>query len=124
MGGAAKPGKDTVDYADKHWSGLIGDYYKKRVEVVMQQAVSDAKAGRKLDTVAVDLAKAQLGYEWTTAQNKYPTSPVGDAVVVSQKMHDKYKDYFATCSPIGVTFGPRHTSHVTVPFWRTDMHYR
>merc|ERR1719188_2074093 len=95
---APKPGKDTVDYADKHWSGLIGDYYKPRVEVVMKQALIDAKAGRALDEAAVDRAKAILAYHWTTSQEKYPTSPVGDAVVVSKKMHNKYKDYFATCS--------------------------
>jgi alpha-N-acetylglucosaminidase len=95
--GASKPGRETVDYADKHWSGLIRDYYAKRVEVVAQQALSDAKAGRSLNAVAVNKGKAQLAYEWTTSQSKYPTTPVGDAVSVSRKMHQAYKGYFSSC---------------------------
>ena len=36
---AAKPGKETVDYASKHWAGLIKDYYAERVKVVQRQAM-------------------------------------------------------------------------------------
>merc|ERR1712151_1081238 len=95
--GAAKPGKETVDYADKHWSGLVGDYYKNRVKGVMMQALRDAKLGQKLNQTAVDRGKAELAYNWTTAQNKYPTSPVRDAVTVSREMRAKYGNHFAVC---------------------------
>jgi hypothetical protein len=33
-----------VDYASKHWSGLISDYYGARATLVLQQAQADATA--------------------------------------------------------------------------------
>ena len=42
-----------IDYASKHWSGLISDYYAARVTLVMNQALADAKAGNPLDSKAV-----------------------------------------------------------------------
>lgn len=95
--GAAKPGKETVDYANKHWSGLIRDYYMKRVQVTLDQALKDAQAGRSLDSTAVDRVQATLAYDWTTAQNKYETESVGDFLEVSLQMHEAYKGYFASC---------------------------
>ncbi len=41
-----------MDYAAKHWSGLIADYYAVRVEKIMEQALKDAKEGRPLDQQA------------------------------------------------------------------------
>ena len=95
---AAKPGKDTVDYANKHWAGLIGDYYASRVAVVRDLALKAAAEGVALDAAAVDRAKAKLAYEWTLSQKKYPTVPVGDARAVSKKMHSKYQHEFASCT--------------------------
>ena len=88
-----------VDYACKHWSGLIRDYYAQRVRLVMNRALLDAAAGRELDTNATDILKAQLAYNWTTATNKYPIAPVGDAVLVSQAMQAKYSQFFSACDP-------------------------
>ena len=36
--GSAKPGRETVDYASKHWAGLIKDYYARRVSIASAQA--------------------------------------------------------------------------------------
>ena len=117
---AAKPGKETVDYASKHWAGLIKDYYAERVKVVQRQAMyetplpdrmwpeqqphscargcrSASAAGKELDAAAVDKGKAALAWEWTTSQALYPTKAVGDALAVSRKMHEKYRSHFATC---------------------------
>ena len=115
---AAKPGKETVDYASKHWAGLIKDYYAERVKVVQRQAMyeplpdfmqeqqphscvrgcrSASAAGKELDAAAVDKGKAALAWQWTTSQALYPTTAVGDALAVSRKMHEKYRSHFATC---------------------------
>ena len=116
---AAKPGKETVDYASKHWAGLIKDYYAERVKVVQRQAMyephsrfharataslacawlrrSASVAGKELDAAAVDKGKAALAWQWTTSQALYPTKAVGDALAVSRKMHEKYRSHFATC---------------------------
>ena len=94
---AAKPGKETVDYASKHWSGLIRDYYAARVTLVMEQALKDAAAGKPLDNDAVTTIKAEHAYNWTTATNPYPTEVVGDFAAVSKAMHAKYTSFFESC---------------------------
>ena len=95
--GSAKPGKDTVDYASKHWSGLVKDYYGARVTAVQMAALEAAAAGTPLTLKVVDRAKAKLSYEWTTSQRKYPSEAVGDPLAVSKNMRAKYKSHFATC---------------------------
>lgn len=96
--GAEKPGKETVDYASKHWSGLIRDYYANRVKITAKQAEINNAAGKELDGVALNKDLAQLAYEWTLAQAPYPTEGVGDALAISKKMHAKYMSHFAACS--------------------------
>jgi hypothetical protein len=60
-----------IDYASKHWSGLINDYYAARAKLVMGQAIRDS--GAPLNTTAVARLKAELAYRWTTDTTKYPT---------------------------------------------------
>ena len=94
--GGAIPG-GPIDYASKHWSGLIRDYYAARVTLVMQQALKDAAAGKPLDNDAVTTIKAEHAYNWTTATNPYPTDVVGDFAAVSKAMHAKYASFFESC---------------------------
>ena len=65
---ALQPGKDTVDYANKHWAGLVADYYAARVRAVEAVALEAAAAGKPLESAAVDKAKAELAYNWTLSQ--------------------------------------------------------
>lgn len=98
---AAIPG-GPIDYASKHWSGLIRDYYVTRASLLMRQAMQDEIAGRPLNQTKVARLNAQHAYRWTTSQNKYPTSPVGNALSVSRCMFEKYKHWFTSCfSPSG-----------------------
>ena len=94
---AAAPGKETVDYASKHWSGLIRDYYAERVKITARQAQLDNAAGKPLDGAKLNRGLAKLAYEWTLAQDPYPVEGVGDPLTVSKKMHAKYKAHFASC---------------------------
>jgi alpha-N-acetylglucosaminidase len=92
----AVPG-GPIDYASKHWSGLIADYYGKRVELIMALALTNAAAGTVLDKKAMSKIEADHAYNWTTATNEYPVEPVGDFVAVSKAMHAKYAPHFASC---------------------------
>ena len=94
---ASKIPDGPVDYASKHWSGLVADYYGARAQLVLKQALSDAAAGRSLNSTAVNLLKAQLAFEWTNARNLYPLKPVGVAAQVSNTMYAKYGRYFSSC---------------------------
>jgi len=86
-----------IDYASKHWNGLIGDYYRVRAQRTQALALTAAAAGKPVASADVDQMRATLAYEWTTATNKYPTTPVGDALALSKEMHAKYSPYYATC---------------------------
>ena len=94
---AKAPPGGPLDYASKHWSGLIKDYYAARARLVMKQAQTDAAAGKKLDTAAVDRIKAQHAYDWQRATAVYPSVVQGDALRVSQAMLLKYQPFYRTC---------------------------
>ena len=96
--GARAVPKGPVDYAAKHWSGLVGDYYGGRVELVLDQALLDAAQGRPVDWAAVRAREAAHAHGWTTASGRYPLAPVGDAVGVSRALYDKYSGYFRACA--------------------------
>lgn len=88
-----------IDYASKHWQGLIKDYYAKRARVTLEQALQDEEAGRPLNSTMISRLRAELAYNFTTATNKYPTTPTGDPVAMSRVMFDKYSSWFASCDP-------------------------
>lgn len=83
------------DYAAKHWSGLIADFYAVRAELILAQAQADAAAGRPLNGTAVDAIKAAHAYAWQNDVAPYPVEPVGDAVGVSVEMVAKWGGAFA-----------------------------
>ena len=87
--------RGPVDYASKHWSGLVRDYYAQRVLLITQQALLDAGAGQPLNSTAVGIIKARHAYAWTTSTTPYPTTPQGDAYAVSRSMLKKYEGSFA-----------------------------
>jgi hypothetical protein len=87
-----------IDYAGKHWSGLIRDYYAVRATLLQKQALVDSQNHKPLNATAVKLNEALLAYNWTNALNKYTEKPVGDALEISQAMLDKYEPYYRSCS--------------------------
>jgi len=92
-----------IDYSSKHWSGLIRDYYVPRASMLMEQALKDQAAGLALNQTKVARLHAELAYRWTTAETKYPMSPLGDSLTISRRMFEKYKHWFSTCDSSGST---------------------
>ena len=90
------PLRDT-DYARKHWSPLIRDYYARRAAMLLDQALTDATAGKPLDAAAVLQLRAQLAFDWTTRTDDYPDVPAPDFVGVSRATRAKYAVVFASC---------------------------
>jgi len=95
--GAAKVPGGPLDYAGKHWNGLIADYYQVRVERLTAQAIKDADAGRALNASAADLLQAQLAFDFQVSKKSFPTSPIGEPVSISAAIHDRYAPAFAAC---------------------------
>lgn len=84
-----------IDYASKHWSGLIKDYYSERVRLLTNAFVQSKN--KKNGRPNVDLIKAKLAYNFTTSNKLYPTTITGDPITTSQAMHTKYRSWFSTC---------------------------
>ena len=87
-----------IDYAAKHWSGLIADYYAARVDKVLAAAMEDAAKGLPLDESKFELVKATHAYDFQVATKAYPLTPSADAVSVSRKMRAAYAAYFTSCA--------------------------
>eukprot|EP00756_Hemistasia_phaeocysticola_P064325 Hpha_TRINITY_DN7710_c0_g1::TRINITY_DN7710_c0_g1_i1::g.85521::m.85521/K01205/NAGLU; alpha-N-acetylglucosaminidase len=92
----AVPG-GPIDYASKHWSGLIRDYYAERASRMVNVALSSAAAGKVFDTAAYQKAWAQLAYSFQVSTVAYPIEPVGNPRELSAAMLAKYRHYFSAC---------------------------
>lgn len=96
--GAAKVPDGPVDYASKHWSGLIRDYYAARASALMQLGQAAAANGVAVNTTAADASRADIAYAFQHGYpSSYPTTPQGDPVGLSATMRAKYAPYYAAC---------------------------
>ena len=92
-----------IDYAAKHWSGLIRDYYAKRAEILLQQSLQDQKRGQPLNSTEVQRLFAKHAFEWTTLKEKpYFLGQEGPSSLervqkISREMIQKYSHWFETC---------------------------
>ena len=87
-----------IDYAAKHWNGLIRDYYAQRLSIILNQALWDAGKTGVLNESAVAFLEARFAYKWATSQNKYSLEPSADPLHVSEMMEETYGRWFQTCS--------------------------
>jgi hypothetical protein len=93
--GTSKIPSGPIDYASKHWSGLVKDYYGQRAALIMQGALDAAKDGTAFTRDAE--IRAAHAYAWQTSTTAYPLKPIGDAVAVSKMTRKKYAPYYSSC---------------------------
>jgi alpha-N-acetylglucosaminidase len=87
-----------ADYARKHWSGLVSDYYAARVDLHTKQALANAAEGKPFNKGAMQPKLVKLAYEWQTAfGSSYPVEPESDPVTVSAVLTAKWGGFFAAC---------------------------
>ena len=98
-----------IDYASKHWSGLIQGYYVKRAKILLTQAVKDQQNGKPLNSTEVDRLFAIHAYKWTTSVNsanghassssllKDRSAVVQETIQISKEMLKMYSHWFDTC---------------------------
>jgi len=89
-----------IDYASKHWSGLIRDYYASRAEQLLAQALESAAAHQPLDKKVWSRAEAELAHTFQMATNSYPQTPQGDPIAISRALYSKYSSYFNSCNVV------------------------
>ena len=81
-----------MDYAYKHWSGLVSDYYKPRWNLFFNKLVESLIFGTAFnkDKFRQEFFE-QIGKPFTLEQKTYPTMPEGDTAAVAIKLHQKYR---------------------------------
>ena len=57
--GASKQPGGPIDYASKHWSGLLSDYYQERAKLLLAKATAQEKAGKKFTQAMDDQVRAR-----------------------------------------------------------------
>ena len=91
-----RPG-GPIDYASKHWNGLVKDYYHERAKRLLGLGKAAAAAGKAVDTDAMEALMAEHAYEFQVNTTAYPTTPTSDALTTSKAMRTKHASLFAAC---------------------------
>ncbi|KAG7360271.1 alpha-N-acetylglucosaminidase (NAglu) tim-barrel domain containing protein [Nitzschia inconspicua] len=103
--GAAEIPGGPIDYASKHWHGLISPYYTKRGKILLSRALEDESRGLPLNKTAIKRLLARHAYDWTTSISEgafgelvRPHRLFETARDISQFMIQKYSHWFFSCN--------------------------
>jgi alpha-N-acetylglucosaminidase len=76
------------DYANRTWSGLVGNFYKHRWQIWLDALNSNKPFNES--AVREDILKWEL--EWVKQTTpRFPTKPSGDVVSLSRRLYEKYQ---------------------------------
>ena len=92
-------GSDLTDYANRNLSGLMNDYYGKRWEMFIADVTLAAKSGIPFDQKAFDNQSKAFEWSWTKKRNIYPSVPVGNSMLISNSLFDKYAHEISLALP-------------------------
>jgi len=78
------------DYANRHWNGLLGEFYYHRWQMWLD-ALNDA-VGRneKFEPKPVRKRIQDWEYAWTRQTGPFPSRPAGDTIAVAKALFAKY----------------------------------
>jgi alpha-N-acetylglucosaminidase len=103
---AGRVPEGPIDYASKHWSALISEYYAERARILLVQALRDQGSGASLNGTVVERRFARHAFEWSTSTtNTEPgngsprsrTESLRVALEVSKELLGKYAYWFESC---------------------------
>jgi alpha-N-acetylglucosaminidase len=78
------------EYSNRQWSGLLNDFYKPRWQKFFDVLVLNVDAKTEPDLKEFESNIKKWEWEWVKTQKDYPTTPFGNSIDVSLKMHQKY----------------------------------
>ncbi len=84
-------GNPLNDYANRHWAGLVGDYYYGRWALFISELRKSLESGKAFDQKAFNKLAADYEWNWTLhADGNYAEEPVGDSVEIAKRLFEKY----------------------------------
>lgn len=85
------PDQNIEDYASKHWSGLLKDYYHQRWSLFTSMAVEAVATGTPFDTAFYDARRFLFEHDFSYSfKFQYPTKTAGDVMSMTKMLMDKY----------------------------------
>ena len=85
------PRENIEDYANKMWSGLVGDYYNIRWKTFVNYLLDSLDQGKPFNQTGYDKEILRLETIWNSQQNEYPEHPDGDTLKTVMAIHEKYR---------------------------------
>ncbi len=84
--------KDNIlnDYANRHWAGLVGDYYYGRWKLFISGLETALEKERKFDEKAFSAEVADFEWNWTLSTKVYADRATGDTVGIAQALYKKH----------------------------------
>ena len=95
------------DYSRREWSGMLTGFYGPRWSKFFQALETSLDQGRSFDAKAFDLDLQAWERNWAGQHEVYPTEPRGDAVALSRRLWEKYRE------PLARAYAPEATSLTT-----------
>ena len=80
-----------VDYANRQWNGLLGDFYLTRWKMWLDALNAAVGETEKFNQQPVRNAIQEWEYAWTHGTKTFPARPSGDTVAVAKKLLAKYE---------------------------------
>lgn len=80
----------THDYANKHWAGLIKDFYKQRWLQYFKFLKSNWNSDISTKQKEFEETIKNWEWHWVNKTNKFSSLPKGNSVLASKKLFEKY----------------------------------
>ena len=80
----------TMDYAAKHWSGLVGTYYTERWRLYLGMVDKAMAAGTDINCTQFVARVIGLTYSWMNSTELHANTTTGDALLLSTAAYRKY----------------------------------
>ncbi len=79
-----------VDYANRQWNGLLGDYYFHRWQLWLEALNGAVGQPDKFNQDSVRKKIQDWEYGWTRSTKSFPVQPTGDTVAIAKNLLAKY----------------------------------
>jgi len=84
--------RNIRDYARRHWSGLIADFYLPRWELFAGYLDGVMSKNAKFDPAVAKKTLVEFEDMWCRKKNGFPAEPTGDPVAVASMLREKYRE--------------------------------
>jgi alpha-N-acetylglucosaminidase len=91
------------DYANRSWADLTGSYYRKRWELFINEVIKADREKKPFDEKAFKALVTDFEWNWVHQNEKYSDKPLGDAVLISRELFEKYSDRIKNAGTEGKT---------------------